>query len=68
MTSVYALAMARSASSPSRPSEASAKVRTVSSRHRSATARKSAFLFGKSRKRYGCETPTRRAIDSVDVP
>ena len=40
----------------------------VSSMHRSAAARKIAFLPGKSRKRYGCETPTRLAIASVDVP
>ena len=35
---------------------------------RGRAARKIAFLPGKSRKRYGCETPTRLAIASVDVP
>lgn len=56
------------ASSPSSPSEASSIVRRASSMQCSAAARKIAFLPGKSRKRYGCETPTRLAIASVDVP
>src|SRR3954452_19321610 len=38
------------------------------SKHSSAVAVNSAFLFAKSRKRYGCETPTRAAMLSVDVP
>jgi hypothetical protein len=29
---------------------------------------KAVFLFGKSRKRYGCVTPTRLAIAAVVVP
>lgn len=50
------------------PLAASSNVRTVSSMQRSEAARKIAFLPAKSRKRYGCETPTRLAIASVEVP
>jgi hypothetical protein len=35
---------------------------------RTSAARKIALLSGKNRKRYGCVTPTRRAIAAVDVP
>jgi hypothetical protein len=35
---------------------------------RTDAATKIAFLPGKSRKRYGCVTPTRLAIASVEVP
>ena len=37
-------------------------------KHCSFTAMKSAFFDPKSRKRYGCEIPARRAIASVDAP
>lgn len=68
MSSVYAAPMACRAASPLSPSDACAKSRVWSIRQRSAAARKMACLFGNSRKRYGCETPTRRAIVSVEVP
>lgn len=35
---------------------------------RAKAATKIAFLPGKSPKRYGCVTPTHRAITSVEVP
>lgn len=35
---------------------------------RTRAATKIAFLSGKSRKRYGCVTPTRSAIAAVVVP
>ncbi len=65
---MYASPMAARASSPCSPSAASAKTLRVSSRQRPAAAWKMAFLPGKRRKRYGCETPTRLAIASVEVP
>lgn len=67
MSCWYAAATARTASSPSSPSAASAKTLRVSARHRSTAARNMACLLGKRRKRYGCETPTRLAIASVEV-
>lgn len=60
--------MARCASSLVRPSAASSKTSRMSSVQRATAATKMACLFGKSRNRYGCETPTRLAIVSVDVP
>jgi hypothetical protein len=66
---MQALAMAwRASSPPSAPSAALSKVGRVSSMLRVKAAAGIASLPGKSRKRYGCVTPTRLAIASAEVP
>ncbi len=67
-SSLYARPMAASASSPVSPAPAVSNMASSCSWHRSMVARKIAFFDGKSRKRYGWDTPTRRAIASVDAP
>ena len=47
---------------------ASSKARRVRSKQLRTTARKSSFFVPNSWKTYGCETPTRRAIASVEAP
>ncbi len=60
--------MACTASSASSPSDARLKTSVTPWQQRRDAARKMACLLGKSRKRYGCETPTRLAMTSVEVP
>src|SRR2546427_440849 len=60
--------MAWSASSPRLPSAARWNISSVSRRQRATLALKSSFFVPKSRKRYGCEMPARRAMSSVEVP
>src|SRR2546422_7257932 len=60
--------MACSAASPRLPSAARWNISSVSRRQRATLALKSSFFVPKSRKRYGCETPARRAMSSVEVP
>src|SRR5712671_3780561 len=60
--------MAVIASSPVRSPAAAVNVSSTRRKHRSTSARNSAFLVGKSRNRYGWLIPARRATSSVEVP
>lgn len=65
----YASSMApRACSLPSTRSAGRSKAGGCSSVLRTEAATKIAFLPGNGRKRYGCVTPTRLAIASVEVP
>src|SRR4029077_14931028 len=60
--------MAVIGSSPVRSPAAAVNVSSTRWKHRSTSARNSAFLVGKSRNRYGWLIPARRATSSVEVP